>query len=589
MVSRSGRTVLVFNGEIYNAEQIAAKYLKRFALRTTGDTEVLLEAFERRGPQLLPELNGMFAFAALDTDTGRVTLARDRWGKKPLFVLERSGLFAFASELRALHVFGLQSDPEQLPYYFHFGYFPPPATFYRDVTQICPGEYVIVHGGRTISRHRYFAPWDLPWGDRHEFNAEELADLVVDAVRLRTVSDVPVGAFLSGGVDSSLVVACLKHLDARHIPTFTIAFREKKLNEAPHAAAVAEYLRLPHKALPVSERALCDLVSDYVDCYEQPYMDKSGLPSLVLCRAVRPYVTVALSGDGGDEFFGGYERYRWFMRALKWQRRPRSLRRTLGRLAAWCDTHRGGRIRSWLQTDEPAGLYAAIIRNWLPGPVQELLPDVCDADDRPAELVRDIFARVDAPPVLQAACFDAAQYIPGDLQVKMDRASMRVSLEVRCPLLDPRIAEFGARLAPHVKFGDGLKTALKVVLQRHLPRHISQRPKQGFSVPMTQWLRGPLRSALLETLNDPAFRQCDWLDHRVVNRVVDRFQRGQDAFNGSVWMLFVLARNVIGLRESGLAQVDTQLLPQRETLYIQAAWQTPNVENVQDRERLRQP
>lgn len=560
MVSRSGRTMLVFNGEIYNADQIAAKYLGGLALRTTGDTEVLLEAFERRGLSLLPELNGMFAFAALDTRSGRVTLARDRWGKKPLFVLQRPGLLAFASELRALRIFDLQPDPEQLPYYFHFGYFPAPTTFYRDVTQLCPGEYLIADTDHTITRKRYFAPWNLPWGGQNDWDAEELCELLVDAVRIRTVSDVPLGAFLSGGVDSSLVVTCLKTIEADHIPTFTIAFDDRRLNEAPYAAAVARHLGLPHKALFVADQRLSDLVLEYVDCYEQPFMDKSGLPSLVLCRAVRPYVTVALSGDGGDEFFGGYERYRWFMRALKWLRRPKSLRCGLGRVAAWCSRRRGERIRSWLTCDEPAALYAAIIRNWLPGPIQALLPDVREADERPVAVVRDVFAHVDAPPVLQAACFDATHYIPGDLQVKMDRASMRVSLEVRCPLLDPRVTEFGARLAPEIKFGRGLKTVLKAVLQRQLPRTLCNRPKRGFSVPMTDWLRGPLRSALIETLSDPLFRQCDWINHHVIGQVVRDFERGQAAFNGSIWMLFVLAHHVItasGSHPSQLRRVES--------------------------------
>ncbi len=542
MVSASGRTAIAFNGEIYNTDELTARFLGGFSLRTTGDTEVFLEAFERHGSAVFSECNGMFAAAFLDTHSGRLTLVRDRMGKKPLFLHEGPDCVAFGSELRALRPFGLEPDPQQLPYFFRWGYFPAPRTFFRRTTQVRPGEFVEVAGGRILARRQYHDFADWAWGTQHELDIEALDRLVADAVARRTLSDVPIGAFLSGGIDSSLVAAYLQKTGHGDLPMFTVAISDK--NEAPHAAAIARHLGLRHTSLPFDADRLLGLREAFFESYEQPYSDSSGLPSLLLCEAVQKHVTVALCGDGGDEFFGGYQRYDWFRQALLGQRIPSLARTWLRRLAPWIDRRRGLRLQRLLETRDEAGLYATLIDGWTcGGPLP--LAGIPGADaDAPEQLIRDLFARLRCDPLSKAACFDATYYIPEDLQVKLDRASMRVSLEVRSPLLDIRVARYGAELASSIKYRNGLKSVLKELLARHVPRPLFERPKQGFSIPVHSWLRGPLRDTIHETLRQRHLRECGWLDPERVAAIETQFQRGQDEFAVPLWSLFVLGHTL---------------------------------------------
>ena len=568
MVSASGRTAIIFNGEIYNSAELAAKHCRDLSLRTTGDTEVFLEAFERSGSAIFEQANGMFAAAFLDLPSGEVTLVRDRMGKKPLFLHETPSGLAFGSELRAFRRFGLQPDPSSLPMYLHFGYFPSPYTFFRNTTQVRPGEFVVLHRGEIRCRQKFFDVTQWAWGregvgslfllprdaDTHS-NAQELgqekktpdplAAILSDAVSIRTLSDVPIGGFLSGGIDSSLVAALLKSTGRSDLPMFTVSFRDGSADEAPFAAEIAKHLGLSHQILSLDERRLPEMIDDYLDCYEQPYADSSGLPSMLLCEAVKEHVTVALCGDGGDEFFGGYSRYGWLRRALQAQRVPQLARSFLGRMLPLLDRQRGLRLQRLLETRDAAGLYAQLIGGSAFASPSELLCDVSTTADNSAEqLVRDLFARVPADPLSQAACFDAAYYIPDDLQVKMDRASMRVALEVRSPLLDHRVAQFGAELAAHTKFRNGPKTILRNALAGFMPRGLFERPKHGFSVPMRTWLSGPLRDVLHEAFRQRSVVECGWLNSATLLRLEREFHAGRTESSAMLWLLFVLARFV---------------------------------------------
>ena len=500
MVSASGRTVLVFNGEIYNTEELVARFCPGVVLRTTSDSEVLLEAFDRCGPDVLDEINGMFAAVFYGIESGTAWLARDAAGKKPLYLYESNGCVAFASELRAFSGLPLDPDPSRVPFFLHFGYIPAPDTFYRDVSQLRPGEWVQLRGGRVVARHRFHDPLSWSWGSQPSVDLEEIQDLVDDSVVRRTVSDVPVGTFLSGGVDSSLVAASLASAGRGDLPTFTVSFDDPRFNEGPQAAAVAAELGLAHHDIRVRLDQLPELVDDYLDCYEQPYADTSGLPTMLLCREVRRHVRVALCGDGGDECFGGYARYGWFRRALSAGKWPGVFRAVAGWLARGCDRRRGNRIARWLQKRDAAGLYAEILRGWHATSLAQLIPGVAGADEIPVQLVRDVFGRVNASPLSQAAAFDVAYYIPDDLQVKVDRASMRVGLEVRCPLLDHRVSRFGAELTTRVRTRDGLKTVLGDQLARRVPRVLFDRPKKGFGVPLAKWLAGPLADRIADSM-----------------------------------------------------------------------------------------
>ncbi|MCG8586165.1 MAG: asparagine synthase C-terminal domain-containing protein, partial [Pirellulales bacterium] len=279
-------------------------------------------------------------------------------------------------------------------------------------------------------------------------------------------------------------------------------------------------------------------------CYEQPFSDPSGLPSLVLCREVKRFATVALSGDGGDEFFTGYDRYSWFRKALRAQHLPRRMRQAVGALVSRAIPSKGHRIDRWLRTTDDAALYAAIVQNWTGGPMRSLLPDVRDAELLPVELVRGVFDRVSGDSLAKAACFDACYYIPDNLQVKLDRASMRHSLEVRCPLLDFNVALQGAALTTSLKTRNGLKSVLRQSLREFLPRHLFERPKRGFSVPLAQWLSGPLASRVEDSLRSRTIRECGWLDVDEVDRVWSQFRSGQTELARCVWMLWVVARRL---------------------------------------------
>jgi asparagine synthase (glutamine-hydrolysing) len=546
MVSASGRTAIIFNGEIYNSAELAVKHCRDLALRTTGDTEVFLEAFERSGPAIFEQANGMFAAAFLDLRSGDLTLVRDPTGKKPLYLHETPSGFAFGSELRAFRRFGLQPDPASLPLYLHFGYFPSPHTFFRHTTQVRPGEFVVLHHGEIRRRQKYFDVTRWNWGQgSSDPRGVGLQQTLSDAVSIRTLSDVPVGGFLSGGIDSSLVAALLKQTGRSDLPMFTVSFRDNSADEAPFAAEIAQHLGLSHQILSLDERRLPTMIDKYLDCYEQPYADSSGLPSMLLCEAVKQHVTVALCGDGGDEFFGGYSRYGWLRRALQAQRVPRLARAFLGRMLPLLDQQRGLRLQRLLETRDPAGLYAQLIGGLTFAAPSELLNDVSANVDHSAEqLVRDLFARVPADPLSQAACFDAAYYIPDDLQVKMDRASMRVALEVRSPLLDQRVARLGAELATHIKFRNGPKTILRDSLADIIPRKLFERPKHGFSVPMRSWLSGPLRNVLHEAFRQRSVIECGWLNSATLRRLEQDFHAGRTELSAMLWLLFVLARCV---------------------------------------------
>lgn len=546
MVSASGRTAVIFNGEIYNSTELAAKHCFDVQFRTTGDTEVFLEAFERVGSVIFEQANGMFSAAFLDLTSGEVTLVRDRFGKKPLFLHETTGGIAFGSELRTFRRFGLQPDPSSLPFYLHFGYFPSPHTFFRGTTQVRPGEFVVVHRGEICRRQKYFDVTQWSWGQGSTGpRGAELQEVLADAVAVRTLSDVPIGGFLSGGIDSSLVAALLKTTGRSDLPMFTVSFRNDAADESPFAAEIAKHLGLSHQILPLDESRLPGLIDDYLDCYEQPYADSSGLPSMLLCAAVKQHVTVALCGDGGDEFFGGYSRYEWFRRALLAQRVPHLARSLVGRLLPTLDHRRGLRLRQLLEARDPAGLYTQLIGGSAFASASELLCDVPLAHENPAEqLVRDLFARVPADPLSQAACFDAAYYIPDDLQVKMDRASMRASLEVRSPLLDHRVARFGAELTTRTKFRDGQKTILRDALSRFVPRRMFERPKHGFSVPLRAWLSGPLREVVHQAFRQRSVVDCGWLNSATLLRLERDYHAGRTELSTMIWLLFTLARCV---------------------------------------------
>jgi asparagine synthase (glutamine-hydrolysing) len=528
MASADGRYVVAFNGEIYNFADLRKELevLGR-VFRGHSDTEVLLEAVSAWGLlEATRRFNGMFAFALWDRQARALHLARDRFGEKPLYYAWVDGAFLFASELKALRAhpaFTAEVDRDALALFMELAYVPEPECIYRGTRKLPPASLLTVTADRAGSC-RPAEYWSLrntveaslldPFSGTTEEATEQLEVLLRDAVRLRMYADVPLGAFLSGGIDSSTVVALMQAQSSRPVKTFTIGFREDVFNEAQHARAVAKHLGTEHTELYLSARDALDVVPRLPVLYDEPFADPSQIPTFLVAGLARRHVTVSLSGDAGDELFGGYVRYA-VTRSL-WDRIrgiPAPLRRGVsaalrgapglaellyGGVRRLLPAHlRFNNIRDKLQrlasvvgSDSPSGVYRELIGHWKCGD-----SPVLGSSGRDPRLDGLGGGAWDNRLVESMMFLDSVTYLPGDILAKVDRASMGVSLEARVPFLDTRVVEFAWRLPLEMKVRDGVgKWILREVLHRHVPRALVERPKMGFGVPVGDWLRGPLRS-----------------------------------------------------------------------------------------------
>lgn len=539
----SGRYLLVFNGEIYNYREVRKELEARgHRLQTDGDTEVLLEAIKEWGPAALDRLIGMFAFALWDTARQRMLLGRDRLGKKPLFYARLpDGGIAFASEPRALALHpdvDASVDPAGLAQYLRLNYVPCDRTLFAGVESLPPACYAEFGAGAGLKITRY---WDLAarFRDKRSFRSEDeaaeaLNALIDDAVRLRLVSDVPLGAFLSGGVDSSTIVAAmLKQREASSVLTFTSGFREDSYDESPQAERLARHFGVTHRTQHV-DAATVDLLPAVIATAAEPLADTSALPMYFLSDFTRRSVTVALSGDGGDECFAGYETYvagklhRIAAHTPAWLRRhaPALADRLLPvdhRKVGWPEKVR--RLTAALAKDFPRA-HASWRDIFAEQEMQGLMrPEWRDDARRGADLFDDYFGRhfaevADCDPLDQATYVDIKTWLPDDILVKADRTSMARSLEVRCPLLDHRIVEFAAQLAPDLKLkGYAKKHILRHSQRDRLPDWVLNQPKRGFNAPVSHWMLGPLRELCHDTLFSERMRQ--WFDAGELRRIWD--------------------------------------------------------------------
>lgn len=502
MTSLSGDVTIAFNGEIYNYGELRSQLLPlghRF--RSNTDTEVVIEAYRAWGLGAFSRFRGMFALALWDETARRLLLLRDRLGIKPLFYACNRGTLAFGSELRALRrhrSFVPEIDRAALGRYLRYGYVNGPETIYSGVRRLLPGSWLAWNAGR-IETGRY---WRIDEDDdnKHLRSFEGMADrletLLGDAVEERLISDVPLGAFLSGGIDSSAVVALMQERSASKVRTFSIGFREQQFDEAPHARAIADYLATEHTELYVDRAQAVEVAHDLPELYDEPFGDPSAIPTTLLSRMTRQYVTVALSGDGGDELFAGYARYSKLARLLPLYTLPPSLRRILAGLAVIAPIpsvrHGLGHLRAGSEAE-----LADRLRSFFPTGV---LAAACGPEAAEgSQVFREAFCSVrEADPVRRARYADASTYLPDDILAKVDRASMSVGLEVRVPLLDHRIVHFALGLPTTVlKRGQETKTLLRAVLYRRVPRKLIERPKHGFGIPinmllaqqLTEWTR----------------------------------------------------------------------------------------------------
>ena len=563
MLSSDGRAVLVFNGEIYNYRELREELRALGAMfHTDGDSEVILAAWQAWGEECLPRLHGMFAFAIYDLDRRCLFLARDRLGVKPLFMAELSdGSLIFASELKGLTAHPAlrrEADPLAVEDYLAWGYVPDTRSILKGVTKLPAGHCLLLRHGAPMPAPRQW--WDISFAERHRGSAAdldaELLHLLRQAVTSRMVADVPLGAFLSGGVDSSSVVALMAEASGNPVQTCSIGFDVAALDETSHAEKVAGLFSTDHRSRTVSPDDFSG-IDALVGMFDEPFADASALPTWRVCQLARENVTVALSGDGADEAFAGYRRH-LFQRGEDRLRGllPASLRRPVfGALGAvypkadWAPrVLRAKTTLLSLAASSEEGYASALcvtppsLRAALYTPDFEAQRGDYRAEDGLVALMRGAPARSGLD---RAQYADLKFWLPGDILTKVDRASMAVSLEAREPLLDHRLIEFAAGLPEGLRTRRGKgKWLMKHTMRRYLPHDILHRPKQGFVTPIAQWFRGPLAQQAREIGSGRALARTGWFDRANIGALADAHVSGRSDHSRLLWQLLMLDRSL---------------------------------------------
>ncbi|NII11166.1 XrtA/PEP-CTERM system amidotransferase [Oleiagrimonas sp. C23AA] len=559
MLDEAAGLALVYNGELYNCPLLKAELEQQgVTFSSHSDTEVLLRAWQQGGEQCLPQLRGMFAFAMWDARAERIFLARDHLGIKPLYYgFTRRGDLVFASELKGLIAHpdvDRQLDPQALEDYLALGYVPDPKSIYKGIFKLPPGHWLSWRAGEPVPLPRQY--WDLPFDVDQSLGIDEatarLRSLLDESVASQMVSDVPLGAFLSGGVDSSAVVASMSRGSQAPVNTCSIGFDQRGFDETVYARQVARHLHTNHFEEHVDTKDY-DLLDTLAATYDEPFADSSALPTWRVCQLARKHVTVALSGDGGDENFAGYRRYRlhaWesALRArvpagvrkplfgllgglypkADWAPRPLRAKTTLQALAR-DDAEAYFHSVSITSTAMRGSLYSAAFRRDLQG---------YDA----LEVFRDHARRAPTDhPLSLAQYLDFKTWLPGDILTKVDRASMAHSLEVRVPVLDHRLVEWASSVPPALKLrgGEG-KFIFKKMLEPDLPHEVLYRSKMGFRVPVAAWFRGALRSRLQQSLMQGALAESGYFEPAMVARLVHQHVSGQRDHSPTLWSLLML-------------------------------------------------
>ncbi len=561
MVSANGRFVIAYNGEIYNARALG-RDLERGGpvLRGHSDTEVLVECIARDGlDSVLPKLIGMFAFALWDRETRTLSLVRDRIGIKPMYWGWCGETFLFGSELKALRAhpeFRATVERDSLLSLLRHNYIRGPHSIYEGIYKLMPGHVLSFASGGEPEIAPY---WTLDPADAETFAGRpetellaELETLLRDAVSGRMIADVPLGSFLSGGVDSSTVTALMQAQSAAPVRTFTIGFSEPGYNEAEHAKAVAKHLGTDHTELYVEPGHARDAIPNLPQWFDEPFADASQIPTYLVSELTRRHVTVALSGDGGDEIFAGYTRYLWSDRI--WRRLetlPRAWRlagagairalppaawdRIIGILPRSMRPPQAGERLYKMAAALPARtvdeVYRALISQW-----QDPSSGVIRGSEPRGLIFDETLPRAIPDPVLRMQYLDTLTYLPDDILTKVDRASMAVSLEARVPLLDHRVAEFAWALPRTFKIRDGVgKWPLRQILYKYVPRDLIERPKQGFAVPIGAWLRGPLRDWGEALLAENRLRAQGFFEASEIRRLWAEHQSGRRNRQYQLW------------------------------------------------------
>lgn len=501
----NGRLQLIFNGEIYNYRELRDQLRAAgHTFRSESDTEVIVHAYEEWGADAFVRLNGIFAVAIWDPKVRRLVLARDHLGIKPLYYRHEGNRLAFGSELKPL--LGLlperpELDPESAILYLRYQYVPGPRSIYQGVRKLPPGHCLWMDAEGNTGLQRFWEPAGVPHSGPTDVDEarEYVHDLLRAAVRRQMVSDVPLGAFLSGGVDSSTVVALMQESSNAQIETFSIGFTAQSVDESSHAQAVGSYLNTAHHAWTITEAEALDVVPQLPHYFDEPFADPSMVPTFLVSQLARRYVTVSLSGDGGDELFGGYEIYARLRRANLWWTLPEPARyAALGALSR-VKPVRGADILSQPTRSEAYRNLMSVTRT----DALVSLANDRDVAVRPnREWPSDLFDRFGLDDAMMLT--DLQTYLPDDILTKVDRSSMANSLEARVPILDMEVVNGVLGIPAGVRMHTGPKALLKDILYQHVPRTIVDRPKQGFAVPLDDWLRCGLRDLVLAHMSEDA-------------------------------------------------------------------------------------
>lgn len=554
MFSADGNLVIVFNGEIYNFLELRADLEQQgVTFKSHTDTEVILALYAREGVQCLDKLNGMFAFALWDLKKQELFIARDRLGKKPLYYYSQDGRFAFGSEIKA--ILALDNIPREVRLdavydFFAYQYVPDPKSIFKHIHKLPPAHYMVLNkDGYTL--HEY---WDLSFKhtshESEETNKSQLKALLEKVTKQRMVSDVPLGAFLSGGVDSSGVVAMMAEASDTPVKTCTIGFDDKAFNEADFAREIAEKYKTEHHEYTVHQN-VAERLEHIVSFFDEPFADPSLVPTFFVSELARKAVTVALAGDGGDEMFAGYEKYsvddvenrlrNKFPEPLRTRLFP-----TLANVAGILPGSVGRKGKSLLNSlshDPAMGFY--ITNSMMTDEMWSSLvkPDVAAQlkDYHPSQYTIDAYNKADGPDHLSKILYtDIKTYMTGDILVKVDRMSMAHSLEVRAPILDYQVAEFAASVPSDQKYRDGEKKyLLKEVFKPFIPDSLLYRKKMGFSTPLDEWFRGELKEFSESILSNASYGVYDIFDRDSVNRVWQQHQNGTHQHGIVLWSMLM--------------------------------------------------
>ncbi len=541
--SSSRKHAIVFNGEIYNYKEIAKEL--NLNLHTESDTEVIIEAFEKIGPSFIHKLNGMFSFAIYDKEKGTLNLFRDRLGVKPLNYYWDGELFAFSSEIKSLfHIEKIKNqktiNKKAISKFLHLGYIPEPESIYNNIFKLPAGSYAKLDQDG-LSVESYWKPEDqLNSEASKDFNdsKKQLNELLVSSIKYRMIADVPFGTFLSGGIDSSIVTAIAQQQSSSPVKTFSIGFSESKFNETKYSKAVSDYLKTDHEEFILSEKEAARMLPDITQCFDEPFADSSAIPTMMVSKLARNKVKMVLSGDGGDELFLGYGAYRWAERLsnplIKSFRKPISASLSLlsnkYKRAAHLFSYPSGSLKSHIFSQEQY-LFSE------PEISRLLSPDF----SLESSITEHFKIKRKISPAEEQALFDIKYYLKDDLLVKVDRSSMKYSLEVREPLLDYRLVSFALNLPSEFKYKNGIsKYILKEVLYDYIPKEYFNRPKWGFSIPLSQWLKKDLNYLVEKYLSESFIKKYGILNFGEVQKLKNRFYKSEDYIYNRIWLIIVL-------------------------------------------------